>query len=208
MRNILTLLSAAALLSVPVSAQARGFESNFAQTITGPIKLEVIVSEDLAHRANNLPKNRSFRSSGSRINGSAFANNGKYGDKEIVFLLNDLTEELERDFAKRDIVISDTAPTILKVTIERVKPNRPTINQLSQDSTLSFNSFGIGGAEVTAEISSANGESLGRAEFDYFSSFLDGPITGRSSWFDTSRAFSRFSKRLSKKLSSAGASSS
>ena len=48
MRNILTLLSAAALLAVPTAAQARGLDSNFSQAVTGPIKLEIVVSEDLA----------------------------------------------------------------------------------------------------------------------------------------------------------------
>jgi len=93
MRKILTLFSAVALLAVPATAQARGLDFDISQPIAGPIKLEIVVSEDLAHRANNLPKKLSDRRSGSRISGS-FSNNGHYGDREIEFLLEDLEEEL------------------------------------------------------------------------------------------------------------------
>ena len=108
--------------------------------------------------------------------------------------------EITEDFAKRGLTLSDTAPTILRVTIEEVKPNRPTFNQLSEDPNLSFQSFGIGGAEVSAEVVSQGGSVIGTADFDYFSNFNDGTLTGIGVWTDTSRAFSRFSKRLSKKL--------
>ena len=149
MRKFLTLISAAALLSTPAIAQARGFDSNFSQNVAGPYKLEVVVSEDLAHRANNLPEKLSDRASGRRLNAS-FANNGNYGDKEIEFLLEDMEKEITRDFAKRGLTLSDTAPTLLRVTINKVRPNRPTHNQLSEDIGLSFSSFGIGGADVSA----------------------------------------------------------
>jgi len=137
MRKYLTLLSAVALLATPAISQARGFKSDFSNAITGPIKLEVIVSDDLAHRANNLPQKRSNRRSRLRLN-AAFSNHGFYGDKEITYLLEEMQEELEADFAKRGITLSDTASTTLRVTIENVRNNRPTIKQLSVDNSLSF----------------------------------------------------------------------
>ena len=207
MRKILTLFSAVALLAVPAAAQARGLDFDISQPITGPIKLEIVVSEDLAHRANNLPKKISDRRSGSRI-GASFSSNGHYGDRAIEFLLEDLEEELVRDFSKRDITLSETAPTVLKVTIEKVKNNRPTFNQLSRDSNLSFQSFGIGGANVSALLTSLNGEVLGEAKYDYYSDFRDFGLQGRSVWTDTSVAFSKFSRQFSKKLARAGASTS
>ena len=207
MRKFLTLFSAAALLLTPAAAQARGFDSNFSQAITGPIKLEVVVSEDLAHRANNLPEKLTDRGSRNRLN-AAFANNGHYGEKEIAYLLEEMEEELRDDFAKRGITLSDTAPTLLRVTIEEVKPNRPTFNQLKEDNSLSFKSYGVGGAEITADLTSASGESLGNAEYDYFSSFNDSPTQFAGIWTDTNRAFSKFSKRLSKKLAALGAGAS
>lgn len=207
MRNSLSLVSAAALLLTPAIAQARGFSSDFTTLNSGPLKLEIIVSEDLAHRANNLPEKRSRRGSYSRAN-SSFANNGRYGDREITYLLKDMEQELRDDFAKRGISLSDDAPTLLRVTIVDVKPNRPTFKQLSHDTGLSFKSYGTGGAEVSAKIIAAGGDTLGHAEYDYFTSLNSHPAQHSSVWSDATRAFSRFSKKLSKKLATAGASSS
>ena len=207
MRKFLTLISAAALLSTPAIAQARGFDSNFSQNVAGPYKLEIVVSEDLAHRANNLPKKLSDRRSTRRLN-AAFANNGNYGDKEIEFLLEDMEKEITRDFAKRGLTLSDTAPTLLRVTINKVRPNRPTHNQLSEDIGLSFSSFGIGGADVSAEIIAEGGTVVGTADYDYYSNFNDRiNLSGSSTWFDTSRAFSKFSRILTKKLAAMNQSS-
>jgi len=204
MRRFLTLISAAALLAAPAISQARGFDSDFSKTIAGPLKLEVVVSEDLAHRANNLPKKLSDRGS-SRLN-SGFSNNGFYGDKAIAYLIEDMNDELLTDLTKRGIALSDTAPTVLRVTIENAKPNRPTFNQLSKEPSLSFQSFGIGGADVSAEVIAANGEVIGEAEYDYYASFNDRPFRPIGTWEDTRRAFSFFSRKLSKKLAALGAS--
>lgn len=207
MRKILTLLSVAALISTPLSAQARGFDSDFSATITGPMKLEIRVSDDLAHRANNLPKKLTDRSSSSRLN-SSFANNGRYGDKAISHLLEDMNEEITADFTRQGIILSDSAPTVLRITIEKVKPNRPTFKQLSTDASLSFQSFGIGGAEVSADILGANGNVIGSAEYDYYSSLDQHIVRPIGTWADAERAFSRFSRKLSKKLAALGAASS
>jgi len=197
----------AALLVTPAFAQARGFDADFSKAVTGPFKLEVVVSEDLAHRANNLPKKLSDRGSGPRLNAS-FSNNGKYGDREIEYLIDEMEEEITEDFAKRGLVLSNSAPTLLRVTIVEVKNNRPTFNQLSHDTSLSFKSFGIGGADVSAEFISAGGTVIGTAEYDYYSDLNDGFGQGRAVWADTKRAFSRFSKRLSKKLAAMDTTSS
>lgn len=199
MRKLLTFISATALLTTPAIAQAHGFESEFLQAVTGPYKLEIVVSEDLAHRANNLPKKLSDRGSSRRTN-AAFSSNGKYGDKAIEYLLEEMQEEIAEDFAKQGLTFSDTAPTLLRVTINEVKPNRPTFNQLKEDVNLSFQSYSIGGADVSAELITAGGTVVGTAEYDYFSNFNDRPFQASGTWTDTNRAFSRFSKKLSKKL--------
>jgi hypothetical protein len=200
MRKFLTLLSAAAVLGTPAFAQARGFDADFSQAVAGPFKLEIVVSEDLAHRANNLPKKLSDRGSSSRLN-APFSNNGKYGDRAIEYLLEEMEEEIVEDFAKRGLTLSDSAPTLLRVTIVGAKPNRPTFNQLSKDASLSFQSFGTGGADMMAEFISAGGNVLGTAKYDYYSSFGDRPhIQASGTWTDANRAFSRFSNKLSKTL--------
>lgn len=199
MRKFLTLVATTAVLATPAFAQARGFDSDFSQAVTGPFKLEVVVSEDLAYRANNLPKKLSDRGSGSRFN-AAFSNNGKYGDRAIDELLEDMQDEIVRDFGKKGLTLSEAAPTLLRITIIDAKPNRPTFNQLSQEPSLSFQSFSIGGADVSAEVVSAGGAVLGTAKYDYYSNFNDRDVQFSGIWTDADRAFSRFSKKLSKKL--------
>ncbi len=203
MRRLLTCLSAAAILATPAFAEATGFKSDLTSKLSGPLKLEVVVSEDLAHRANNLPKKLSDRGSGSRLN-SSFSNNGRYGDREIEYLIEEMQEEIVEDFAKHKLSLSDDAPTLMRVTIDMAQPNRPTFNQLSRDTSLSFKSFGIGGADVSVEFIDAKGEIIGNASYDYYSSIHERQFQGRATWSDANRTFSRFSKRLSKKLASLG----
>ncbi len=207
MRKLLMCLTAATLLATPAFAEARGFKSDIGTMISGPLKLDIIVSEDLAHRANNLPKKLSARGSSTRLN-SSFANNGRYGDKAIEYLIKDIQDELVQDFGKQNIVLSDDAPTLLRVTIEMAKPNRPTFNQLSRDTSLSYKSYGIGGADMSVEIVAAGGNTLGSASYRYYPSLDEKGFSATGTWSDASRAFSRFSNRLSKKLAAAGAGTS
>jgi len=205
MKRLTSILALGASLALSSLAQATGFDSDISATITGPIKVEVVVSEDLAHRAENLPKKLSDRGSSRRLN-AAFANNGKYGQRDVDRLVEEMNEELAEDFEKYGITISDDAPTLLRVTLEKVKPNRPTFKQLSVDSSLSFKSIAIGGAEITAEVIGAGGETLGTMEYDYYSNFDDIRFRALSTWQDANRSISRFSKKASKKLAALGAS--
>ena len=205
MKRLTPILVLGASLSFSSLANATGFDSDLATTITGPIKVEVVVSEDLAHRAEHLPKKLSDRGSSRRLN-AAFANNGKFGQRDIDRLVEEMNEELVEDFEKYGITISDDAPTVLRVTLEKVKPNRPTFKQLSEDTSLSFQSFSIGGAEITAEVIGAGDENLGTMEYDYYSNFNDIGSRGLTTWYDTNRTISRFSKRAAKKLAALGAS--
>ena len=204
MHKLIPALALATVLSLPALAQARGFDSDLASTITGPIKVEVLVSDDLAHRAENLPEKLSDRGSSRRLN-AAFANNGKYGQKAIDHLVEEMTEELAEDFDKYGIATSDDAPTLLRVTLEMAKPNRPTFNQLSEDASLSFQSFSIGGAEITAEVIGASGENLGTMEYDYYSTLNENGFHPVGIWQDADRSISRFSKKATKKLAALGA---
>lgn len=206
MKKITPIFVSIMALTLPGLAQANGFDSDLATTITGPLKIEVMVSEDLAYRANNLPKKLSDRGGVSRLNAS-FAINGKYVDREIEYLIEEMTEELEHDFKKYNVRQSDTADTILRVTIEMVKPNRPTYNQLATDIGLSFQSFGIGGADISAEVLSADGTVLGTMSYDFYSNLNQRPFPPVGIWQDTDYAFSRFARHATKKLAAMGATS-
>jgi len=207
MRKIFALISTLALFTTSGVAHARGFDFDFSETAIGPIKLEVIASDDLTHRAKHLPKKLSKRGSSLRLN-SPFSQNGKYGEKEISYLIDEMTEELNDDFSKKGIVISNDARKILRVTIEMAKPNRPTFNQLSRDPSLSYQSYGVGGAKLSAVIITDAGETIGQASYDYYSTLTHHDFRPIGTWSDSKRAFSRFSKKLSKKLAALTAASS
>jgi hypothetical protein len=205
MRRTALFLASAALILAPMSAAAksRGFDSTISAPVQAPVKIEVVLSEDLAYRANNLPKKMSDRASGARSLRSGFSGNGFYGDRSLNKLIEEVVEELNQDFAKEGILVSDDADIVLRVTIEDAKNNRPTFEQLSREPGLSFQSFGIGGAELSGELLSQSGESLGTLSYRYFETNIDlfGFPQANGVWSDARRAISRFSKETADTLS-------
>lgn len=201
MRKLLTssLVALTLVASSPVLAKSFGFDSTVTEPLNSAVKVEIVLSEDLAHRANNLPKKLSDRSSGSRFR-SGFANNGYYGDRELERLSQRLQSKIETKFAKKGISVSDTAPTTLRVTIESAKPNRPTFEQLSRETGLSFKSIGIGGAEITSELIAAGGSSLGTIDYTWYENDIR-DARFRGTWGDAYRAFDRYASRAAKTLS-------
>jgi len=200
MRSILTssLLALSFTLATPAMAKSYGFDTTVTSPLTSAVKIEIIVSEDMAHRANNLPKKLSDRNSARTLR-SGFSGNGFYGDKDIKRLTERLQSRLEQKFAKTGIETSDAAPTVLRITIEDAKPNRPTFNQLSKEPGLSFQSFGNGGAELQAELIAAGGQSLGTMSYKYYETDIRyAKFSG--TWGDAHRAFRRFASKAAKTL--------
>jgi len=198
MSKTLPILAGFALLAAPLMAQARGFDSTITTKLDSAVKIEVILSDDLAYRADNLPKKASDRRGG--ITGSAFSNNGEFGQRALEELIEEVYEELNEDFAKAGVSVSEDAPVLLRVTLVDAKPNRPTFNQLSAEPSLSFDSFGIGGAEIEAELIGAGGENLGKMEYENYPPLDNYGFFRGAVWQDANRAISRFSKKATKTL--------
>jgi len=152
----------------------------------------------MAHRANNLPEKLSDRGNARSLR-AGFAGNGFYGDRDIERLTERLESKLEKKFAKKGIEVSDTASTVLRITIEDAKPNRPTFNQLSKQPGLSFQSFANGGAELEAELIAAGGQSLGTMSYRYYENDIRYAQNG-GTWHDAHRAFSSFASKAAKTL--------
>ena len=204
MRRFNLLLSATALMAMPMAASANGFESTIETPVTAPVKIEVSLSDDLAHRANNLPEKLRDRGNGSvRSLRAGFTANGYYGDKALENLVEEIEEELTEDLTDRGITVSDEAQTVLRVTLEDVRNNRPTFEQLARQPSLSMQSFALGGAELTGELIDASGESLGTVEYEWFDRAFNDIAFAQASgvWTDANRAISRFSKRTAKAMS-------
>lgn len=205
MRRTALILASTALILAPMSAVAksRGFDSTISAPVQAPVKIEVVLSEELAFRANNLPKKLSDRGSGTRSLRSGFSGNGFYGDKSLNLLIEEVYEELNEDFAKKGILVSDDADIVLRVTLEDARNNRPTFEQLSRQPSLSFRSFGTGGAELNGELLSASGDTLGTVSYRWFESNINqfGFHQANGVWSDANRAISRFSNKTAKTLS-------
>ena len=201
-RKILStgLVITAIALSVPTLAKSRGFSSEVNGTVTTPVKIEITLSEDLAHRAENLPDKLSDRRTSSTRSNSGFGNNGYYGERELNRLTERLQRKLETRFSKKGISISENAPTTLRLVITDAQPSRPTFEQLSRETSLSAFSRALGGAEFDGQIIGPNGQDIGKVSYRYFEDDLFNPSTGAGIWSDANRAIDRFSNRLAKFL--------
>ena len=194
---LMTLLIILASAS-PAFAKFRGFDSTVDTALKTSVKIEVAISDDLAYRANHLPKKLRDRGTSGRLN-SAFARNGHYGEREIKRLSEQLHKRLTKTFIREGFSVADNAPTILRVTISRAIPNRPTFNQLSKDPGLSYQSIGLGGATLEGQLIDAGGQSLGDLNYKWYETDIRDAQYG-GTWSDAHRAFSRYAAKVTKTL--------
>lgn len=192
-----SILAASFAIAAPAAAK-RGFDSTVTAPLSSAVKLEIVLSEDMLYRANNLPEKLSDRGN-ARSSRSGFSGNGFYGEKDLNRLTERLESKLEQRLVKKGIQVSDTASTVLRITIEDAKPNRPTFRQLSVEPGLSYQSFGNGGAELQAELIAAGGQSLGTMSYEWYENDIRDAQFG-GTWTDAHRAFGRFARHAAKTL--------
>lgn len=84
---------------------------------------------------------------------------------------------------------------VLEVTLEDVKPNRPTWTQMSYQPGLSYiDSFGIGGATIEAVYVAPGGARTPVRYSWYESDIRQSRFVG--DWYDADKAIERFAKKL------------
>lgn len=179
MTKWLTALLAAAAIAAPASA-FQGFDANYAAEPYGPVVIaDIMIGPELAEKVD------------------------EYGAREIDRLTGRLHDDLSRELAGMGWLGSDTsAAALLHVTIQDATPNRPTFAQMGSRPGLDFRSFGLGGAELTAELRTADGALIASYEYDW--SGTDIRFAQYSStWTDTFRTFDRFASRLADSLADA-----
>lgn len=206
MRKTLTtlILSTTCCLMFANTANARssqGYETSLTSLNTTSLRIDVGLSEDMQARAEGLADGRLTCTQSRRIN-NGFACNGFYGQRDLDALTAKLEKWTGAALTKRGINVTDEAETVLKLTLVDARNNRPTHKQLSHDVTLSFQSFGLGGAEFSGELFDANGNSLGTVSYAYYEAFLDNFSRSNSTWSDAKDAMQRFSKRVAKDIAS------
>jgi len=178
-------------------AANKKFINTINTSVTFPIKLDINFSDDMLHRAENLPKRLKDRN-GSKLN-SGFSGNGFYGDKELKKLISKLEISIKNQFKKFNIEISEDAETILSVTLVDAKPNRPTFRQLAKEPSLSYQSFATGGAKIQAELLSPSGKVIGKFIYENYETDIKNSRYG-STWKDSKRAFYWFAMKSAKAL--------
>lgn len=113
-----------------------------------------------------------------------------YGERERETVRELITTNLRRELGDQatrvDLVINDATP------------NRPTFKQLGDNPSLSFQSFGIGGADITGKAFDAEGNVLGEVQYDWYGDILWANTAW--TWTDADRAFYRFSRLLADKV--------
>ena len=185
--------------AVPAFANSSSkFESSLTAPVNSAVKVEVIIGEDLAYRADNLPKDLRDRSSARSLN-DGFGGNGFYGERDINRLADRLQRKIEKRLEKEGVVMDANADTVIRLVITDAKPNRPTFKQLSKNASLSYRSFGIGGASFEGEIIAAGGETLGDLSYAWYESNIRDAAYG-STWSDANRAIDRFARKTAKTL--------
>lgn len=199
MRRLLIATAVIALTSAPAFAVSK---NKFVENMTVPegasVSVEVVLSKDMIHRADNLPEKLSDRG-GSRGLRSGFAGNGYYGMKDLDMLRDDMMDEMGTDLSKAGYSVTENGAYTLRVTIDDARPNRPTFRQLSIQPNLSFNSVGRGGARMTAQLLDASGNVVGTSQYGWYEHSLD-EFSGLSTWGDAKRSFSRFARKTAKTI--------
>lgn len=116
----------------------------------------------------------------------------KFDQRDLDFLKTELRESVERELAKSGA----PAGGRLDLVIEDVKNNRPTMRQMTKTPGLSFESRGIGGAEITGAYTSADGVST-PVSYSWYETDLRN-VRAAGVWSDAERTFDRFARKLAR----------
>ena len=120
-----------------------------------------------------------------------------YGVREAKILTDSLTTKVEATFARQRV----RADRVV-VTIEDAKPNRPTMEQLSDTPGLDpMRSVSLGGARITGTAYDAGGTAIGTLEYDWYETDLSNVIAS-TTWSDARYSFDRFARRFADRLNS------
>ena len=113
------------------------------------------------------------------------------GQRDVQQQVDDLTRTVERVLTDRHAL--DGARIALVIT--DLKPNRPTMQQISDKPGLDpIRSISIGGASIEGTLTLANGE-VQPVKYDYYSSTL-ADVRGYTTWQDASTAYDRLARNL------------
>lgn len=115
----------------------------------------------------------------------------KLGARDVQSQIEDMTRTLERTLTRRDALNGAT----IDLAITDLKPNRPTLEQMSERPGLDpIRSVSIGGAAVEGTVTLADG-TVQPVKFRYFTPNLRDAV-GTTTWSDANRAYDRLASNL------------
>ncbi len=118
------------------------------------------------------------------------------GVREARVLSDALSRKITAIFADRGI----TADKVV-VTIEDARPNKPTMEQVSNKPGLdAMRSISLGGAKLSGIAYDAAGAEIGRFDYRWYESDLRN-VVAASTWTDARSTFDKFARRFADKLS-------
>ncbi len=113
------------------------------------------------------------------------------GPREVQDQADRLAEEVREALARRN----DLNAATVSLVLTDLKPNRPTLQQLSDKPGLDrIRSVGVGGAAVEGEIVTADGRRLPFA-YDRFNTSL-AEVYGFTTWWEADRVFDRVARKI------------
>jgi predicted RNase H-like nuclease len=172
MRVLVSVLGAASLAA---PAFAQHFTADYAGSPTAPVVIaDISIGSELAAKGDD------------------------YGHREFDRLIRTLTADLERELRTSSLLADESSAATLHVVIEDATPNRPTFAQQGV-SGLSWQSYGRGGAHVTAQLRGADGAVLASYDYSWTTPSIQ-DARYASVWTDTYRTFDRFAARLADSL--------
>lgn len=116
-----------------------------------------------------------------------FAKN--YGEREKSVIADIIKDELQRKFGNSDYRY--------EIKINNAMPNRPTLFQMGEKPGLSYQSFSVGGADISGSVFDAGGNLIAQTQYDYQSpNIYDTQYYW--TWHDAEWAVERFVNKLAK----------
>jgi len=113
------------------------------------------------------------------------------GQRDVQQQVDDLTAKVTRVLTQRHALEGAR----IELTITDLKPNRPTMQQISDKPGLDpIRSISIGGAAIEGTVTLANGD-VQPVKYDYYSTSL-ADVRGYSTWQDAGTAYDRLARNL------------
>jgi len=116
----------------------------------------------------------------------------EYGQRDLDYLVADLRDSVESALARKGGLSPDGGT--LDLVIEDAVPNRPTMRQMNLKPSLSYESFGIGGARIGGVLTTADGQKI-PVGYRWYETDIRWS-TAAGTWMDAQNTFDRFARRL------------